>query len=96
MINDKLNEFWKWLGKSEEEYAKNGLQEYVNNHKEENKMKLFNKLPLEINDFETIIPYLGLCNLFFEKLGFLLGSYNMTSGVFVPSNEVKQIYKLSK
>ena len=72
------------------------IKEYVNNHKEENKMKLFNKLPLEINDFETIIPYLGLCNLFFENLGFLLGSYNMTSGVFTPSNEIKQIYKLSK
>ena len=30
--------------------------EYVNNHKDENKMKLFNKLPLEINDFVDITP----------------------------------------
>lgn len=77
-------------------YIVPSVKEYVNNHKDENKMKLFNKLPLEINDFIDITPYLGLCNLFFENLGFLLGSYNMTSGVFVPSNEVKQIYKLSK
>ena len=65
-------------------YIVPSVRSYVSAHKDENKMKLFNKLPIEVKCFEDIIPYLGLC------------SYNVNNGVFVPNNEIKEMYKLSK
>lgn len=57
---------------------------------------LLNKLPDKINDFNDIILYIGLANLMFEKMKFLLGKYDKNNGIFIPCNEIKNVYKLSK